>query len=155
MIALHSGRDMGPRADSRDNFDVFPELSSDEDDLVPGPKVLKDHSPAVLRELPISQSQNRQFSSISTATTIDSLISDLSELRLEDSNGQKNPATDKLDPQLHPKKRLVRPALAASTFEVLETVPEDSSRASFVSAASGVSARPPQRLELPGKQGRI
>ncbi|KAI2631962.1 hypothetical protein GGR54DRAFT_581581 [Hypoxylon sp. NC1633] len=105
---------------SRASLDNLSDTSSCEDSV--------ELSHSALRDLSVSQVQNRQ-SSASSDSTIDSLTSCLQNLRIDLETNEPSLVHDGSSwhgkPKNQGKRRLTRPAISANTFEVLQTVPED------------------------------
>ncbi|KAI0181387.1 hypothetical protein GGR52DRAFT_33908 [Hypoxylon sp. FL1284] len=110
------------------HFDILSDTSSDDDDFsLDSPKLT---DPA-LHHIPVSDAQNRQSSVVSNPA-IDSLIAGIEKLRIsteahESSQASEDPKLER-EPKQQSRRRLSRPPIAANTFEVLETVPENEPR---------------------------
>ncbi|OTB16098.1 hypothetical protein K445DRAFT_21734 [Daldinia sp. EC12] len=101
---------------------------------------------SALRELPVSQLQNR--SSVCSNPAIESLTSCLKKLQIDTETCNTGPNWCD-NPKNQGRRRLTRPALAANTFDVLETVPEDESQHTSASDSTNISNKTQYRFELP------
>ncbi|KAI1210398.1 uncharacterized protein F4807DRAFT_64569 [Annulohypoxylon truncatum] len=132
-------------------LDIASDTSSNEDDHFSYDSLELNNS-SILGELSVSQLQNRP-SSTDSSSTIDSLTTDLKKLHIDTEkcrNGFKWKDTSKNQG----RRRLTRPAIAANTFEVLATVPEDEPQRASTSATKSVSGKT-QHLELPAPSEEI
>ncbi|KAI1497390.1 hypothetical protein F5X99DRAFT_397059 [Biscogniauxia marginata] len=143
---------------SRARFEILSDSSSSDDDhwCYENLTARANHS-AILRDLSIPHSQNRRSSAGSASdSTVDSVTTDLRQLHIDTKTHQLSRVQDDFDwvgkQKKQPGSRLTRPSLAANTFEVLETVPEDESRGQSESAAPSVSDNSQHFLELPVEQ---
>ncbi|KAL7623827.1 hypothetical protein AAE478_005383 [Parahypoxylon ruwenzoriense] len=142
---------MAPIPQSRASFEILSDTSSGEDDHSSHESPQLNDS--YLHDLPISFLQNHQ-SSASSTPTIDSLTTEFKELHIETETQEPNQINrgpnwnTKLKNQ--GRRRLTRPAIAANTFEVLETVAEDESQHASESPATSVSNEAQHYLKLPG-----
>ena len=126
-------------------LDIPSDTSSNEDDHFSFDSLeLNDSS--VLGELSVSQLQNRP-SSTDSSSTIDSLTTDLRRLHI-DTEKCKNGFKWKDSSKNQGRRRLTRPAITASTFEILASVPEGEPQRASASATKCVSGKT-QHLELP------
>ncbi|KAI5928307.1 hypothetical protein F4810DRAFT_188643 [Camillea tinctor] len=153
---------------SRARFEILSDSSSDDEQLCYEQLIALKHQhhsrhrqqlhPTILRDLSISHSQNRCSSATSSASdsTIETLTNKLKRLHLGTTAHQLSRVEDTCNwadkHKKQPGSRLTRPPIAANTFDVLETVPEDESRGQSESAAPSVSDSSQHLLELPAEQ---
>ncbi|KAF3070452.1 hypothetical protein GL218_00157 [Daldinia childiae] len=119
--------------------EILSDTSSNEDDPSSHDSFKSDNS--ILCDLSAFQLQNR--SSACSNPAVESLTTCLKKLQIDTETCN----TD--NPKNQSRRRLTRPAIAANTFEVLETVPEDESLRSCTSASTNISNETQYRFELP------
>ncbi|KAI0096478.1 hypothetical protein F4814DRAFT_129942 [Daldinia grandis] len=124
--------------------EILSDTSSNEDDPSSHDSFKSDNS--VLCDLSVSQLQNR--SSACSNPAVESLTTCLKKLQI-DTETCHTGANWSDNPKNQSRRRLSRPVIAANTFEVLETVPEDESLRSCTSASTSVSNETRYRFELP------
>ncbi|KAI1471609.1 uncharacterized protein F4812DRAFT_185427 [Daldinia caldariorum] len=101
---------------------------------------------SALRDISISQLQNR--SNVCSNLAIDSLTSCLKKLQIDTETC--NTSLNWCDnPKNQGRRRLTRPAIAANTFDVLETVPEDESPLTCTSSSPNISNKTQYCFRLP------
>lgn len=124
--------------------EILSDTSSNEDDPSSHDSFKSDNS--TLCDLSVSQLQNR--SSACSNPAVESLTTCLKKLQI-DTETCNTGANWSDNPKNQSRRRLTRPAIAANTFEVLETVPEDESMRSCTSASTSISNETRYRFELP------
>ncbi|KAI0843402.1 hypothetical protein F5Y06DRAFT_254856 [Hypoxylon sp. FL0890] len=142
---------------SRVPLDISSDTSSNEDDHFSRDNLELNDS--VLRDLSVSQLQNRPLSA-SSNSTVESLATGLRKLHIDtDICGSGFNWNDSSKNQ--GRRRLTRPAITANTFEVLETVLEDEPQRASASAPAptSTSASFPsgtrQHFELPASADKF
>lgn len=135
---------------SRVPLDVLSDTSSNEDDHFSRDSLELNDS--VLRDLSVSQLQNRS-SSAGSDSTVESLATGLGKLHIDtDTHNSELNWNDSSKNQ--GRRRLTRPTITASTFEVLETVLEDEPQRAYTSTSS-IANETLHHFELPASADKF
>ncbi|KAI1083885.1 hypothetical protein F5B20DRAFT_525858 [Whalleya microplaca] len=133
---------------SRLPFEILSDASSSEDDNALRDYRLDANPYGPLRHLSVSHSQNHQSYAGSSPTSELKRLHHISTEPVE--LNEIDPAADwNSIPIKQPGRRLKRPSIAANTFELLETVPEDESQLTSDTEIPRVSGVTQRYLELP------
>ncbi|KAI8964946.1 hypothetical protein F5Y11DRAFT_344908 [Daldinia sp. FL1419] len=124
--------------------EILSDTSSNEDDNSLHDSLKSNNS--TLRDLSISQLQNR--SNICSNPAVESLTTCLEKLQIDTETCSTGPNWSD-NPKNQGRRRLSRPPIAANTFEVLETVPEDETQHTCTSASTNTSSQTQYCFKLP------
>ncbi|KAI0011739.1 hypothetical protein F4779DRAFT_177945 [Xylariaceae sp. FL0662B] len=131
-------------------FEIISDASSSEDDNSPHHHELKANPYSPLRQISVSNLQNRQPCTASSSTAELKWVQTSPEAHeLDQVNSAPNWSSK---PKKQAGSRLRRPSIAANTFELLETVPEDETQVSTETERPRVSGATQRYLELPVDQ---